>query len=169
MSCRKPEVRWLLSDEFSALARLEFELAPDPWNEDIYHEFLQARNQLVQVALLNDELVGALACRLESTTLYVERLIVAPGEHWAATLERLVIAIRNKLNRTRSCAEILVHECHHSQLVALHAHGFDAVFVVRNHFGGKRDGIVMRHSLFRSKDAFLPANRLTQFFAQEDK
>jgi hypothetical protein len=53
--------------------------------------------------------------------------------------------------------------------VALHAHGFDAVSVVRNHFGGKRDGIVMRHSLFRSEDAFLPANRLTQFFAQEDR
>jgi hypothetical protein len=169
MSCRKLEVRWLLSDEFSALARLDFELAADPWSEDVYHEFLQARNQLVQVAVLNDELVGALACRLESTTLYVERLIVAPGEHWAATLDRLMIAIRNKLNRTRSCAEVLVHECRHTELVALHAHGFDAVSVVRNHFGGKRDGIVMRHSLFRSEDAFLPTNRLKQFFAQEDR
>ncbi|HEV3303636.1 MAG TPA: hypothetical protein VG055_28550 [Planctomycetaceae bacterium] len=40
MSCRKLEVRWLLSDEFSALARLDFELAADPWSEDVYHEFL---------------------------------------------------------------------------------------------------------------------------------
>jgi hypothetical protein len=169
MSRRKPEVRWLLSDEFAALARLDFELAPDPWNEDIYHEFLQERNQIVQVALLNEELVGALACRLESTTLYVERLIVAPGEHWAVTLERLVAAIRNKLNRTRSCAEILIHECHHWELVGLHAQGFRAVSVVRNHFGGKRDAILMRHSLFRPDDAFLPVNRLTQFFAQGDR
>jgi hypothetical protein len=52
--------------------------------------------------------------------------------------------------------------------VALHAQGFDAVSVVRNYFGN-RDGIVMRHSPFRTEAAFLPANRLTQFFAQEDK
>jgi hypothetical protein len=168
MNCRTPDVRWLLSDEFSALARLDFELMPDPWNEDIYHEFLQARNQIVQVAVAGDEIVGALACRLERTTLHVERLIVARGEHRAATLERLVTAIRNKLNRTRSCAEILVQECRLSELVALHRHGFDAVSVVRNHFG-KRDGILMRHSPFRTEDAFLPANRLTKYFAQDER
>jgi hypothetical protein len=170
MSRRKLQIRWLLTDDFPALARLEFEQALEPWSEDIYHEFLQARNQIVQVAVLGEDLVGALACRLESTTLHVERLIIAPGESADATRELFVVAIRNKLHRTRSCAEILVHECRHLELVALHAHGFDAVCVVRNHFGGKRDGILMRHSLFRQNDAaFLPANRLTEYFAQEDR
>jgi hypothetical protein len=170
MSRRKPLVRWLLTEDMAALARLDFERAPDPWNEDIYYEFLQARNQIVQVAVLNEELMGALACRLESTTLHVERLLIAPGEHSDATLELLVVAIRDKLNRTRSCAEILVHECYYAELVALHEHGFDAVSVVRGHFGGKRDGILMRHALFRQNDAaFLPANRLSEYFAQGEK
>jgi hypothetical protein len=169
MSRRKPQIRWLLTDDLPALVRLDFEQAPDPWNEDLYHEFLQARNQIVQVAVLNEEIVGVLACRLESTTLHIARLLVAPGAHADVTLELVVAAIRNKLNHTRSCAEILVHECHHSELVALHEHGFDAVSVVRNHFYGKRDGILMRHSLFREHDAaFLPANRLTEYFAQDE-
>jgi hypothetical protein len=170
MSRRKPQIRWLLTEDLPALARLDFEQAPDPWNADLYHEFLQARNQIVQVAVLNEDLVGVLACRLEKTTLHVERLIIAPGEDSDATRELVVTAIRNKLNRTRSCAEILVHECHHSELVALHEHGFDAVCVVRNYFGGKRDGILMRHSLLRHNDAvFLPANRLTEYFAQDER
>jgi hypothetical protein len=170
MSRRKLQIRWLLAEDFPALARLDFEQAPDPWNENIYHEFLQARNQIVQVAVLDEDLVGALACRLESTTLHVERLLVAPGDYSDVTRELLVVAIRNKLNRTRSCAEILVHECHHSELVALHLHGFDAVSVVRDHFGGKRDGILMRHALFRQNDAaFLPQNRLKEYFAQEER
>ncbi len=123
----------------------------------------------MQVAVLGDDLVGALATRLESATLYVERLLIAAGEHSEGTLEQLVVAIRNKLNRTRSCAEILVHECRQSELVALHEHGFDAVSVVRGHFGGKRDGILMRHALFRQNDAaFLPANRLTEYFAPDE-
>jgi hypothetical protein len=165
-----PYVRWLLSEDFPALARLDFELAFEPWNEDLYHEFLQERNQIVQVAVLGDDLVGALACRLETTTLHVERLLIAAGDQGHATLEQIVFAIRNKLNRTRSRAEILVHECRHSELVTLNRHGFEAISVVRGHFGGKRDGILMRYSQFRQADeAFLPENRLTEYFAQEDR
>lgn len=169
MSRRKPLIRWLLTEDFPAVARLDFEQAVEPWTEDLYHEFLRARNQIVQVAALDGNLVGILACRLESAVLHVERLLVAPGEHDAATLELLVTAIRNKLNRTRSAAEIVVHECHYAELVALHQQGFDGISVVRNHFG-KRDGILMRHSLFRHNDpGFLPANRLSEYFASGEK
>jgi hypothetical protein len=169
MNRRKPLIRWLLTEDFPTVARLDFEQAVDPWTEDLYHEFLQARNQIVQVAVLDSNLVGVLACRLESATLHVERLLIAPGEHDEGTLQLLVTAIRNKLNRTRSTAQIVVHECRHVELAALHRHGFDGASVLRNHFG-KRDGIVMRYSLFRDNDAgFLPANRLTEFFASGGK
>ena len=170
MSRLKPQIRWLLTEDFPAVARLDFEQAIDPWTEDAYREFLQARNQIVQVALIGEDVVGTLACRLESTTLHVERLIISSGDHRAATLELVVTAIRNKLNRSRSCAEIMVHECMTSELVALHQHGFVAVSVMRNHFRGRRDGILMRYSLFRqSPAAGAPTNRLTKYFAQEDK
>ncbi len=170
MSRLNPQIRWLLSEDFPAVARLDFEQAADPWTEDTYREFLQARNQIVQVALISGKVVGTLACRLESTTLHVERLLIGHGEHGAATLELVVSAIRNKLNRSRSCAEILVHECRIPELIALHQHGFVAVSLVRNHFRGRRDGILMRYSLFRQSPAVnAPTNRLTKYFAQEDK
>jgi hypothetical protein len=170
MSRLKPQIRWLLSEDFPAVTRLDFEQAADPWTEDTYREFLQARNQIVQVALIGEDVVGTLACRLESTTVHIERLMIGPGEHRAATLELVVTAIRNKLNRSRPCAEILVHECRVPELVALHQHGFVAVSVVRNHFRGRRDGILMRYSLFRqSPTVYAPTNRLTKYFAQEDK
>ncbi len=166
MSRLNPQIRWLLSEDFPAVARLDFEQAADPWTEDTYREFLQARNQIVQVALIGGNVVGTLACRLESTTLHVERLLIGHGEHRAATLELVVSAIRNKLNRSRSCAEILVHECRIPELIALHQHGFVAVSLVRNHFRGRRDGILMRYSLFRqSPTVYTPSNRLTKFFA----
>jgi hypothetical protein len=169
MSRRKPLIRWLLTEDFSAVARLDFEQAVDPWTEDLYHEFLQARNQIVQVAVLDGNVLGVLACRLESATLHVERLLIAPGEHEAATLELLATAIRNKLNHTRLAAEIIVHECRQGELVVLHREGFDGISLVRNHFG-KRDGILMRYSRFRHHDAaFLPANRLSEYFASGEK
>ncbi len=168
MSRLKLQLRWMLTEDFPAVARLDFEQATEPWNEDAYREFLQARNQIVQVAVIGADVVGALACRLESTTLHVERLIIDPGERGAATLDLMVTAIRNKLTRARSCAEILIHECRTAELVALHQFDFVAVSVVRKHFRGRRDGILMRYSLFR-EPAYAPTNRLTSYFAQEDR
>jgi hypothetical protein len=65
MTRRQPQVRWLLTEDLAALVSLELDVAPDPWSAATYREFLQARNQIAQVALVNDELLGALACRLE--------------------------------------------------------------------------------------------------------
>jgi hypothetical protein len=171
MTRRQLQVRWLLTEDLPSLVSLELDVAPDPWSVATYREFLQARNQIAQVALVNDELLGALACRLERATLYVERLLIAPGKHWKATFNELLVAIRNKLNSTRSCAEILVHECYHTQLVALHKNGFYAVSLVRDHFrspsGGARDGILMRHAPARSDaGGVVITNRLTEYLAQ---
>jgi hypothetical protein len=166
---KKPTVqcRWLLSDELDAVARLDFELSPDPWTADDLHSFLMSRNHLVQVAVaeskhFGDSITGALACCMEHTIVHVSRLLVPQGEYAAETLAVFGAAIRNKLNNTRSRAQILIDERETARLYTMNALGFLAVSVVRNQFG-ERDGILMVTDLYPGSSPDIPQNRISNY------
>ena len=158
------QCRWLLSDELDAVARLDFELSPDPWTADDLHSFLMSRNHLVQVAVADDEITGALACCMEQSIVHVSRLLVPQGEYAAETLAVFGAAIRNKLNNTRSRAQILIDEREITRLYTMNALGFRAVSVVRNQFG-ECDGILMVTDLYPGSSPDIPQNRLATYFA----
>jgi hypothetical protein len=148
----KPKVlsRWCYAEDMPAVVRLDFDVSAEPWGQDDYHNFLMVPRSCVQIAVCGDELLGAVAVRLEDDVCYVERLLVANGEHFDEALGVLAGVIIGKLSKKRRRAQLLIHECRTTQLCGLRARGFRALTVVRNQFAG-RDGILVVRDLFDAK------------------